>query len=405
MNNLNLTTEQATALIEKYGSPLYVYDERILRTRCQDMKGLLKNYNYKVSYSAKANSNLSLLKIIKDEGLHADAMSPGEILLEEEAGFSSDEIFYISNNVSSEEMQYAIDRNVLVSVDSISQLITYGQLNPGGNIAIRFNAGIGAGHHEKVITSGKKTKFGVAKEDIPVVKLHLQEYNLNLVGINQHIGSLFLDSTNYVESVKSFLEIANEFSFLDFIDFGGGYGVPYSDTEERLDINHMSTELAPILDNFLSHYDNKDVCFQIEPGRYIVCECGTLLGTVHSIKDNYGIKYIGTDIGFSALMRPVMYSSYHHINVFQQTPSNNQEIVTVVGNICESGDILAQDRLLPTANLGDVIAIENASAYGYSMSSNYNCRLRPAEVLITSTGEDKLIRRRDTLNDLMNSFI
>ena len=180
-------------LTAKFGSPLYVYSEEILRQRCRDVKNLVKYPKFSVNYSAKANSNLAFLEIVHEEGLNVDAMSPGEIFVELKAGFKLEQIFYISNNVTAEEMKFAIDHDVLISVDSISQLETYGKLNPGGKIAARFNGGIGAGHSEKVVTAGKKTKFAVNPEFIPQFKEVLAKYDLKLVGINQHIGSLFMD--------------------------------------------------------------------------------------------------------------------------------------------------------------------------------------------------------------------
>lgn len=405
MKNLFVSNEKIFELIKKYGSPLYVYDEKTLRERCKEMKNLLPNKNLKVHYSAKANSNLSLLKIIKDEGLAVDAMSPGEIFIQLHAGFLPEQIFYVSNNVSADEMSYVIKNNILVGVDSLSQLELYGKLNQGGDVAVRFNPGIGAGHHEKVVTGGKKTKFGVQKEFIPQVKELLKKYNLNLVGINQHIGSLFMEATPYIEGVKSLLEIAKEFPDLKFIDMGGGFGVPYKEGESRLDLDKLSFELDNVLTEFLNNYDNKDVVFKIEPGRYISAECGILLGQVYSIKENYDNKYVGTDLGFNVLLRPIMYDAYHEVYVAKQNNDYSEnEQVTVVGNICESGDIIAKDRLLPKVEEGDVIAVTNAGAYGFSMDSNYNCRLKPAEVLITSQGEDKLIRHRDKLENIIRNF-
>ena len=175
-------------LIEEYGSPLYVYSEEILRSRCKEMKNLVTYPKFLANYSIKANSNLELLRITRSEGLVADAMSPGEIHVLEKAGFKNTEIFYITNNVSEEEMQYGINKNILISVDSLSQLDMYGRLNPGGKVAIRFNTGIGAGHSAKVITGGKETKFGVNTNLIPEVKEILLKFNLILSGINQHIG-------------------------------------------------------------------------------------------------------------------------------------------------------------------------------------------------------------------------
>lgn len=394
-------------LVEKYGSPLYVYNETIFRERCRELKNLVTYKNFSVNYSVKANGNLSLLKIAKEEGLNADAMSPGEIYVEELAGFKPEDILYISNNVSAEEMQYAIDRDITISVDSLSQLEMYGKLNTGGKICIRFNPGVGAGHHEKVVTGGKKTKFGVAIEDIPVVKDILKTYNLNLIGINQHIGSLFMDGDKYIEGAQSILSIAKNFDDLEFIDMGGGFGIPYKklSSEPRLDLQHLGKELDKVLHQFAEEY-GKEVTFKIEPGRYISAECGVLLGEVHSIKENYGITYVGTDIGFNVLKRPVMYDSHHDIEVYRKDniPSKNSHPVTLVGNICESGDILAQDRLLPQIMEKDIIGVLDSGAYGYCMASNYNNRLRPAEVLIDSQGNDRLVRRRDTYEDLVRNF-
>ena len=404
-----LSNDAIASLKEKYGTPLYVYSEAILRERCKEMKNLLPNKNLRVNYSAKANTNLEILRIIKEEGLDVDAMSPGEIYIEQMAGFDSKQIFFISNNVSAEEMRYAIDKDILISVDSLSQLETYGQINPGGKVAVRFNPGKGAGHHEKVITGGKKTKFGVQKELIPQVKTILEKYNLTLTGINQHMGSLFLDWQVYIEGIRLFLEIAKEFPGLSFIDFGGGFGVPYEPEENRLNLHLLAKELEIVLTGFLEEYSNKDVIFKVEPGRYIVAECGILLGSINSVKKNYDTVYIGTDIGFNVLARPVIYDSYHEMEIIKNSDINDRDNIcekaTIVGNICESGDILARDREIIKAGVDDTLIIYNAGAYGYVMSSNYNCRLRPAEVLIGADGKDRLIRRRDTLESLIQNFL
>ncbi|MFA6893982.1 MAG: diaminopimelate decarboxylase, partial [Synergistaceae bacterium] len=348
----------------------------------------------------------SLLKIIREEGLGADAMSPGEIFVLQNAGFAPEEIFYIGNNVSCEEMSYCIDRGILVSVDSLSQLEQFGQINPGGKVAVRFNPGMGAGHCEKVITAGHKTKFGVQSEFHQEVKKIIEKYDLKLIGINQHIGSLFLDADPYVDAAKSLLDmIAENFPGLEFIDFGGGFGVPYKPGEKRLDLSELSEKLFETIDLFLDKYDNQNVHFKCEPGRYISAECGLLLGTVHAVKKNYGKYYVGTDIGFNVMMRHVLYDSYHEIEVLSDKKAvNDINNATIVGNICESGDILAMDRNIGPVSECDIIAVKNAGAYGYSMASNYNCRLRPAEVLMAEDGSVRLIRKADTMESLMNNF-
>lgn len=396
-------------LVKTYGSPLYVYNETILRERCRDMVRFIPYPAIKANYSTKANSNLELLRIIRQEGLNADAMSPGEIHVLLAAGFKPEEILYIGNNVSSEEMMFAVERGIVISVDSVAQLRLYAMTNPGGKVVVRFNPGIGAGHHEKVVTAGSKTKFGVNLDFIDEVKSIIKEYGLKLIGINQHIGSLFMEGDNYIEGVKSILSIASNFEGLEFIDLGGGFGIPYKKQEgqKRLDLKGFGEKLADILGQWTKGY-GADVKFKIEPGRYIVAESGVLLGTVHVIKQNSGVTYIGTDIGFNVFARPVMYDSHHDIEVYGSDSGENSRgsmKATVVGNICESGDIIAKGRMLPEVAEGDILGIMDAGAYGYCMSSNYNNRLRPAEVLIKADGNAVLIRKRESLEDLMRGFM
>jgi diaminopimelate decarboxylase len=294
----------------------------------------------------------------------------------------------------------------LVSVDSISQLRQFGSINPGGRVAVRFNPGIGAGHHEKVITAGKKTKFGVNIDYISEVKKLIKEYDLKLIGINQHIGSLFMEGTPYLESVKSLLDAAQQFEGLEFVDLGGGFGVPYHKQagQQRLELKDFGNKITQLLEEWCKRY-GKEITFKIEPGRYIVAECGILLGTIYALKENDGVNYVGTDLGFNVLARPVMYDAYHDVEVYRKnSEDNNCMQATVVGNICETGDIIAKERFLPKVEEGDILGIMDAGAYGYVMSSNYNNRLRPAEVLIRDGGSVEIIRRRDKLEDLMRNF-
>jgi diaminopimelate decarboxylase len=408
-NNINFWSgSNPEKLVNKYGSPLYVYNEDMLRARCREVKNLMPYPWFSVNYSIKANSNLELLKIVRSEGLNGDAMSPGEIYLLRKAGFLPHQILYIGNNVSADEMRYAVDNGITVSVDSLSQLETLGKIDEGGKVCVRFNPGIGAGHHEKVVTAGSRTKFGIENSMIEEVKRIAKRYSLKVTGINQHIGSLFLDTKPYIEGVKALLKIASEFDGLEFVDLGGGFGIPYKNMqgEGRLDMAGLSEQLKTTLLDWMEDY-GREVNIKVEPGRYLVAESGVLLGRVHSVKNNYGTKYIGTDIGFNVLMRPVLYNSYHEITLFRDgmpVYSDDKEKVTVVGNICETGDILAKDRSLPPVKEGDIIAVSDAGAYGYSMCSNYNLRLRPAEVLLESDGGERLIRRRETLEDLLVGY-
>lgn len=395
-------------LIEKYGSPLYVYNEAILRKCCRDMKNLVHAEGFTADYSIKANSNLHILEIVREEGLEADAMSPGEIHVLLAAGFKPGQILYVCNNVSVEEMRFAVERGITVSVDSLMQLETYGREFTGTKVAVRFNTGYGAGHHEKVVTAGKKTKFGINDDKASEVSGLLRKYGLSLCGINQHIGSLFMEESAYVASCEAMLDLALRFGGLEFVDMGGGFGIPYrkQDGERPLDLAPFAERLGNAIAEFRASYGGGAMKFKTEPGRYIVAECGALLGTVHSVKENDSITYVGTDIGFNVLMRPVLYDSHHDIEVYRggKLTDEGRRTVTVVGDVCETGDKLAEDRTLPFIDQGDILGVMDAGAYGYSMSSNYNNRLRPAEVLIGLDGSDRLIRRRDTLEDLMRGF-
>ncbi len=397
-----------STLLEEFGSPLYLYNEALLRERCREIAGLISCPHFKPYYSIKANSNPELLKIIREEGFDADAMSPGEIHLLLASGYRPEEILFVANNVSVEEMRYALDQGVSVSCDSISQLHRYGRLNPGGAAVVRFNTGIGAGHHEKVITGGENTKFGINMELSGEVRSVLKEYGLRLIGINQHIGSLFMDAEPYVSAVKSLLSVAEQFEELEFIDMGGGLGVPYhkQDGQKRMNLEDLGGRLSGLIAKW-TEARHKESRVKMEPGRYITAECGILLGTVHALKQNGSTAYAGTDIGFNVLMRPVLYDSYHDIEVYENdliVKTGNTNIMSIAGNICESGDILAMDRELPPVREGDIIGIMDAGAYGYSMSSNYNCRLRPAEVMIGLDGNPRIIRRRETTEELMRLF-
>lgn len=391
-------------LVREYGTPLYVYNEDIIRKHMESVSKVIEKYPYTANYSVKANTNIHILKIALESGINCDAMSVGEIKMLEAAGFPYDRIFFVPNNVSDEEMQYAIDRDIMISLDSLSQLEQYGQLNPGGRCAVRINPGVGAGHNEKVVTGGKKTKFGVPEYDIDKIFEIAGRYNLTIAGINQHIGSLFMNPDPYLEAVSNLLNIAKRFDNLEFIDFGGGYGIPYHklDDEAEYPMEDFKERLLPILDKFVESY-GKTPLFKSEPGRFCVAEGSVILGRVHAIKENSGVEYIGTDVGMNVLVRPSMYDSWHDIEILRDgkpVSRDNLSERTVSGNICESGDLLAKARLLPETKKGDLVCVLDTGAYGYSMCSTYNSRPRPAEVMITGDGKVKCIRRAETYEDL-----
>ena len=400
-------------LVQKWGYPLYVYNENVLRTRCRELKALSAHAGFTVNYSVKANANPVLLGIIREEGLVVDAMSPGELYLDQLAGFTPDQILYISNNISRQEMQHALDAGLLISVDSLSQLETLGSINRGGRVMVRFNPGIGAGHHQKVITAGKETKFGVTPDLLDDVLTICRKHDMHLAGINHHIGSLFMEADGYIAAAEVLLQLAERLPAdvlraLEFIDFGGGFGIPYHkyENQPRLDMDDLGRKLHALISGWAEKtgYSGR---FLVEPGRYVVAECGIILSPVNNVKYNGENCYVGTDVGFNVLARPAMYDSFHDMEIYAGpagTSQREEKEQTIVGNICESGDILAKKRLLPAMHEGDILGILDAGAYGFSMSSSYTQRCRCAEVLIDADGEARLIRRRETPEDLARCY-
>jgi len=405
-------------IAKTYGTPVYVYNEEVLRDRMHKVSQVITKYPYTANYSVKANTNINILKLALEEGNNCDAMSTGEIEMLLAAGFPEERIFYIPNNVAEEELEFAIHNGIMTSLDSLAQLELYGQVceslglaedDRGRCCAVRINPGVGAGHCEKVVTGGKKTKFGISEDYIPQIFEITKKYNLKIAGINQHIGSCFMDPQPYLDAVKNLLRIATEnFPGLEFIDFGGGYGIPYHklDDEKDFPMEDFKKNLEPILDEFVAGYGSKPL-FKSEPGRFCVAEGSVILGRVHAVKQNAGHTYAGTDIGMNVLVRPSMYDSWHDVEVIRDgkvVARDNLIEQTVTGNICESGDILAKARPLPEIKRGDLACLLDTGAYGWSMCSTYNSRPRPAEVLICKDGSVKQIRRRETIEDLMGLF-
>ncbi len=388
-------------LLERFGSPLYVYDEQVLRARLREIANLVRHRPFHPSISVKANGNPHLLAVAREEGLRGDAMSPGEILLLERAGFRVEDMFFIPNNVSDDEFHFAHSRGILTSLDSIDQLRSWARLFPDSRVSLRVNPGTGDGHHEKVVTAGSRTKFGILPSELDEARSILTESGIRLVGLNQHIGSGFLEPSRYLQAAATLLTLAESFPELEFVDFGGGFGIPYREHESRLDLALLGRSLDTLLSDWCRR-TNRTIEARVEPGRYWCAECGTLLGTVHAVKPRGEGVIAGTDLGFNVLQRPAMYDSWHGIELVPATIGERATIpVTWVGNICESGDILGKDRVSPMPLPGDAVAVRDAGAYGWSMSSSYNARPRAAEVLVGADGEARIIRHRETWEDLM----
>ncbi len=393
----------ASQLIEKFGSPLYVYDANTIKERFKQLKESISVIkNTKILYACKANSNVEIIKVLTEQGAGIDVVSPGEIYSASLAGCKSQDILFTGNNMSNWELDYAVAQGVLLNVGDLSALERFGKTYPNSDVCIRINPDVGGGHHEHVITGGPESKFGIYFTDVKLALEIAEKYNLKIKGIHQHIGSNILEEKTFLKAIDVLLKSAKDFPHLEFIDFGGGLGIPYKPEDKSLNLNELNKKVAENFKNFCEEY-GKDVEFWLEPGRFLVGESGYLLTTVNTIKTNPGYKYVGTDSGFNHLVRPTMYGSYHEI-INTSNLDGEKEKVTVCGNICESGDIFARDREISKIQEGDILAILNSGAYGYSMASNYNTRPLPAEVLIDGD-EVRLIRRRENFEELLRNQV
>lgn len=406
-----------TKLLEQCGSPLYTYDYNTLSQKCTEMKdfgkalqdGLPDGVSVNLHYSTKSNNNIAILSVVEDAGLNVDCMSPFEFNSDRAAGFTLDRMLYVCNNITTEEMKFVHEQGVLICLDSISQVETWGKLFPDSDIMVRINPGVtGVGHSKEVVTSGKETKFGISEENLSDLFDVANKYNLHIVGTHQHLGSLFLNDKipDYIAGVKAGLDIVKKyFKEVQIVDLGGGFGVPYEPHELPLDLSFLASKLLPILNEFVANYPSVKE-FKFEPGRYIPCEAGHLLGTVTAIKHENGIYWIGTDVGMNQLVRPSMYKSYHEIGIIYKDDSKERPLVKVnfCGNVCESGDILGKNRKVYLPDIGDIVVINNAGAYGYSMASNYTGRPRPAEVMLKNDSIT-IIRAREFLFPKIENII
>ena len=397
-NKVWLGRYRAESLVKKYGTPLYVYEADTIKSRYSNLVENIKYSSLKVHYAVKANSNLYLLKLIKKLGAGVETVSLGEVLISLKSGFKPDRIIYTCSNITKDELKSLIEKGIRVNLDSLSQIKLWGEIKPGSSISLRLNQGIGAGNHNHVITGGPESKFGVDIRQINEVQALARKYKLSINGIQQHIGSGILGEETFLKAMRALLKTAYRFPDLEFIDFGGGFGIPYRPNEKSLDLKHLGPLIVKTLRGFSKDY-GRNLTIIFEPGRYLVAEAGTLLVQVTEIKKNPTKTFVGTDSGFNHLIRPAMYGSYHEV-VNASRIKGKKVKVSVVGNICESADFFAKDRLLTIPRQGEILAILNAGAYGFSMSSNYDLRPRPAEVLIEGS-RTKLIRRREKLEDII----
>lgn len=398
----SLTPGQLNQLAEQFGTPLYVYHAEKIKEQYEKLTSGFVAVDAKFFFACKALTNINILKYIHSLGCGIDCSSINEVKLALHAGVPSEKILYTSNGISFAEIEKAVAAGVHINIDSLSNLEKFGKKY--GNsypVGVRLRPNILAGGNLKISTGHEKSKFGIPIEQLDLLKQIVAENGLRIVALHIHTGSDIKDADVFVHGIKVLSEIVPNFPDLEVVDLGGGFKVPYEPEDEETDIANIAAKLKRYLDTHLFANGKK---FQLwfEPGKYLVSECGYLITTVNVIKNNGTQTFAGVNSGLNHLIRPMMYDAYHHV-VNLSNPHAVEKVYNVTGYICET-DTFANDRLLHEIREGDHLVFYNAGAYGFEMSSNYNSRLKPAEVLVKG-GEALLIRKRDEFEDLLKNQI
>jgi diaminopimelate decarboxylase len=397
------------ALAAEHGTPLWVYDAATIRQRIKDLKRFDS-----VRFAQKANSNLHLLRLMREQGVVVDAVSRGEIKRALAAGFSAEPnaqgtsgIVFTADLFDHETLDTVVRHQIPVNAGSIDMLGQLGQRSRGHRVWLRINPGFGHGHSNKTNTGGEHSKHGIWHTDLPAALAAVKEHGLHLVGLHMHIGSGVDYSHLQAVCAAMVAMVESSGANLEAISAGGGLSIPYQDGEPRIDTEHYFNLWDAARREIASHLGH-EVHLELEPGRYLVAEAGVLLAEVRATKFQGGQHFTLVDAGFSDLMRPSMYGAFHAMSVIAADDETHPLRATVVaGPLCESGDVFTQGeggvvlrRELPEAQVGDLLVLHDAGAYGASMSSNYNSRPLAAEVLVDGKAH-RLIRRRQTIEELL----
>jgi len=391
-----ISHKQLTDLARRYGTPLFVYDGSLMLERYRDLFRFIPNPRLKVHYALKANYNPALLKLLRDAGAGIDAVSPAEVLLALKLGFPADRIIYTANNMTDAEFDRVMATGVTINIGSLSRLKKCAAKYPGSRLCLRFNPDVCDGDSAMTMTGGDLTKFGILLDDVEEVKQIVKDGSLHIIGLHEHTGSGLQHIESVLKSMQNLMEIATQENFpeLEFLDFGGGFKVPYKADEQRIDYADMGRRINDLFENFCKSY-GRELTMRFEPGKYLSAECGTLIMEVNTIKHNRTRTIAGCNSGFPQLIRPVLYGAYHEITNLSN-PDGELKRYDVCGNICETGDRFAEQRMLPEIREYDLLAVGNAGAYCYSMGSVYNLRPMPAQVVLN---DGKVIHISKALTD------
>jgi diaminopimelate decarboxylase len=401
-NKYQIDGVDVLSLVEKYDSPLYVYETSRMKVQYEKFTNAFKGVKLKINFACKALTNINVLKFFKGLGSGIDAVSIQEIQLALKVGFKPKDIIYTPNCVSINEINKAVEFGVRINIDNLSILEQFGhKYSSKVPVCIRINPHIMGGGHEKISTGHIDSKFGISIYQLPHLLRVIKANDMVVEGVHMHTGSDILDVDVFLKGSEILLDAAKNFPDLVYIDFGSGFKVPYKPDDIQTDIDALGEKLAKKFKEFCKDY-GKSLTLMFEPGKFLVSESGYFLARVNVVKQTTATVFAGLDTGLNHLIRPMFYDSYHHImNVSK--PKANTRIYTVVGYICET-DTFGWNRKINEISEGDILAFQNAGAYCFAMASNYNSRYRPAEVLIHEK-KDYLIRQRETLDDLLNNQV
>lgn len=395
-----LNAEQLRELATEYGTPLYIYDADRITLQYKKLTEAFAASNTRFFYACKALTNISILKHIKAIGCNVDCSSINEARLALLAGFEPAQVLYTSNSIHFSEIEEAVALGIHINIDSISNLEKFGKkFGHDYPVGIRLRPNIMAGGNLKISTGHDKSKFGIPVEQLREVLEVVEANNIHIQNLHIHTGSDIKDVEVFVKGIDVLFDIIPHFKELSSIDLGGGFKVPYKKGDEETDIPLLAQKVKEAFD---AHPVAKDLQIWFEPGKFMVSECGYLLANVNVMKETGNTVFVGLDTGLNHLIRPMFYDAYHEIKNISN-PAGELKTYTVVGNICET-DTFATDRSINEIREGDTLVFYNAGAYGFEMSSNFNSRFKPAELMLKG-GEAMLIRKRDQWEDLLRNQV
>ena len=397
-----MKSEELHQLATEFGSPLYVYDaEKITFQYNRLQNAFSKVERFKVNYAVKALSNVSVLKYLKSLGSGLDTVSLQEVQLGLHSGVYPKDIIYTPNGVSMEEIEEVAQLGVQINIDNLSILEQFGTKHPNVPVCIRINPHVMAGGNANISVGHIDSKFGISIHQLPHILRIIENTKMHINGIHMHTGSDILDVEVFLYAAEILFETAKNFPALDFIDFGSGFKVPYKKGDIETNIEEFGRKLTKRFLAFEKEY-GRPLTLAFEPGKFLVSEAGYFLAKVNVVKQTTSTVFAGIDSGFNHLIRPMLYGSQHHIENISN-PKGKERYYSVVGYICET-DTFASNRRIAEIHEGDILRFRNAGAYCFSMASNYNSRLKPAEVL-WKDGKGHLIRERETFDDILKNQV